>query len=367
MVVPFMTLYLTQSLNYSISQAGIVMGIFGCGAICGGFIGGRLADKLGFYPVQLLTLACGGALFVVLGQMRSYASICITTFVLSAINESFRPANAIAIAQYSSEGNRTRSYSLNRLAINLGWAFGGSLGGFIAAHNYHLLFIIDGCTNIGAAILLRLVLSPKRQPASVKKPKEKGVITDSAYKDVRYLAFSFFVLMYAYAFFQLFSTLPVYFRQELHLHEEIIGATMAGNGILIALFEMVLIFRLEGRRHPLQFIPIGTALVALSFLLFNLIPAALLVAIISTLLVTVGEMLSMPFMNTYWVSRTNEHNRGQYAGLYTISWALAQVLGPATGSGFADKFGFTALWTFITIIAALSAIGFWLLHRFGHR
>jgi predicted MFS family arabinose efflux permease len=367
MVVPFMTLYLTQSLHYSVTRAGVVFAIFGMGAICGGFIGGRLADRFGFYAVQLVTLACGGVLFMVLGQMRSYTAICITTFVLSVVNESFRPANAIAIAQYSSNENRTRSYSLNRLAINLGWAFGGSLGGFIAARNYHLLFIIDGFTNIGAAILLRLVLSPRRQPASVKKPKTHDALEGSAYRDVRYLAFSLFVLMYAYTFFQLFSTLPVYFRRELHLSERLIGATMAGNGVLIALFEMVLIFNLEGRRHPLQFIPVGTALVAVSYLVFNILPGGLLVAMLSTILVTVGEMLSMPFMNTYWISRTNDYNRGQYAGLYTISWSVAQVLGPATGARFADAYGFSALWIFITGMAMLSALGFWTLHRLGHR
>jgi predicted MFS family arabinose efflux permease len=107
MVVPFMTLYLTQKLNYSISQAGIVMGIFGAGAICGGFIGGRVADKIGFYPVQLITLAGGGVLFMVLGQMRDFHSICLFTFLLAVVNDSFRPANAIAIAHYSKEENRT--------------------------------------------------------------------------------------------------------------------------------------------------------------------------------------------------------------------------------------------------------------------
>src|SRR6476620_7465095 len=72
MVVPFMTLYLTQSRHYSISKAGSVMGIFGAGAICGGFIGGRLADRCGFYAVQLVTLSCGGLLFILLGQMRTF-------------------------------------------------------------------------------------------------------------------------------------------------------------------------------------------------------------------------------------------------------------------------------------------------------
>src|SRR5580692_8626673 len=69
MVIPFMTIYLTQpSMGYSIAQAGLVMGIFGLGAVCGGFLGGRLTDRIGFHQVQLVTLTGGGFLFMVLGQ-----------------------------------------------------------------------------------------------------------------------------------------------------------------------------------------------------------------------------------------------------------------------------------------------------------
>src|SRR4051812_49573560 len=37
-------------------------------------------------------------------------------------------------------------------------------------------------------------------------------------------------------------------------------------------------------------------------------------------------------------------NRGQYAGLYTISWATAQVLGPVLGSQVVQHYDFTSLW-----------------------
>src|ERR1700761_8691514 len=84
MVIPFMTIYLTQpSMGYSIGQAGLVMGIFGLGAIGGGFLGGRLTDRLGFYRVQLVTLTGGGILFMLLGQMKSYPLIAGCTFLLS--------------------------------------------------------------------------------------------------------------------------------------------------------------------------------------------------------------------------------------------------------------------------------------------
>jgi len=49
-----MTIYLT-GIGFSLFKAGIVVGMFGAGA-CGGYIGGKLTDKIGFYRIQLITL-----------------------------------------------------------------------------------------------------------------------------------------------------------------------------------------------------------------------------------------------------------------------------------------------------------------------
>ena len=85
MVVPFMTIYLTQELGVGIGKAGFVMSLFGAGAIVGALIGGKVTDRIGFYYVQLFTLLGGGIMFFVLGQMKSYTAICITTFFLGGI------------------------------------------------------------------------------------------------------------------------------------------------------------------------------------------------------------------------------------------------------------------------------------------
>ncbi|MCW3124327.1 MAG: major facilitator superfamily 1 [Flavipsychrobacter sp.] len=358
MVVPFMTLYLTQTLNYSIGQAGLVMGVFGMGAVCGGFLGGKLTDKFGFYNIQLGALICGGIMFLVLGQMASFPAICICTFVLAVLNDSFRPANATAIAEYSTEENRTRSYSVNRLAINVGWALGGALGGIIASKNYHLIFWVDGFTNIGAAILLRAVLSPKRNSQTPAK-KEKPVIkTRSAYQDKMYLVFILLTVLFGCTFFQLFSTLPVFYNQGLHLTPMFIGFIMAINGVLVAAFEMAIVFTLERRNKNLTYIITGTLLCGLSFVTFNLFAGMQWVAVLAVLVVTAGEILSMPFMNTFWVSRTNADNRGQYAGLYTAAWSIAQVVGPAVGAQIAQHLGFDTLWWTVGCVSVITAIGF---------
>ncbi|MBN9483744.1 MAG: MFS transporter [Bacteroidetes bacterium] len=361
MVLPFMTLYLTRSLHYSVATAGMVVSLWGVGSICGAFLGGKFTDKFGFYYLQIIALIGGGLLFILLGQMHHLTTICITTFVLSLVNESFRPANSAAIAHYSKVENRTRSYSLNRLAINLGWAAGGALGGFIASKSYTALFWIDGLTNILAATMLWLKLAPSKNAATLKKPQEHPKPATSAYRDKLYLVFIVLTTLFAYSFFQSFTTLPVYFRNKLQITETQIGLIMAMNGILIALFEMVIVHNLEGRLHILKYISVGVTLTGISFMIFNLLPGAFAVAVISEIVITIGEVLSMPFMNSFWISRSSESNRGQYAALYSMCWSAAQVLGPSSGSLIAEEWGFHTLWWFIGGICLLATLGYiWL-------
>lgn len=371
MVIPFMTIYLTSaSMGYSIGQAGLVIGIFGLGAVCGGFIGGRLTDRFGFHRVQLVTLTGGGLLFMVLGQMKSYPLICICTFLLSIVNEAFRPANSTAIASYSKEENRTRSYSLNRLAINLGWAVGGAIGGILASINYHLLFWVDGATNLFAVFLLRRFLRPETLITPVHRTEtgDTGDTVDigaapSPYRDPIYLRFVVCTILFASGFFQLFSTLPVYYKKVLQMPEYMIGLLMTLNGLLITVFEMVLVFKLEGKKENLFYISYGVIVVGLSYFLLNILPLSIYAAFFCMILTTMGEICSMPFMNSFWITRTSPGNRGQYAGLYTIAWSTAQVIGPAGGAEVAQHIGFTVLWWIVGGVCLLAATGFWYLRQ----
>src|ERR1700744_417847 len=211
MVIPFLSLYCTQELHFSVVQAGYVMATFGAGSICGAYFGGKITDKIGFYDVQIFALISGGLFFLALSYQHSFSMVIMGSFILSCCNESFRPANSTAIAYYSTPENKTRSYSLNRLAINLGWAVGGALGGLLAAINFHLLFWVDGCTNIVAAIML-LRLIPRTSIAKpAKKPAEyQG--TSSAYRDGIYMIFIALTIIYATCFFQLFSMQPLFYN-----------------------------------------------------------------------------------------------------------------------------------------------------------
>ncbi|MBE9666522.1 MFS transporter [Mucilaginibacter boryungensis] len=363
MVIPFMTLYCTQQLHFSIAQAGWIMGIFGLGSISGAFLGGRLTDKYGFYDVQVFALFSGGVLFILLGFQHTFLTLGIFTFILSLCNEAFRPANSTAIAYHSSGENKTRSYSLNRLAVNLGWAFGGAIGGFLASFNYHLLFWVDGCTNILAAVFL-LKLLPRSGFTKTVHKTDISNIPSSAYRDGVYLVFILLATLFATCFFQMFTIQPLFYKTEWHLNEQFIGFLMALNGILIAFIEMVIVYNLEGKRHPLKYISLGIFITGVAFLLLNVLVPGKFSAITVMVLITIGEIISMPFMNAFWIVRTSEHNRGQYAALYSMSWSTAQILAPTVGSQIILYNHFSMLWWIMALMCGISSIGFVFLYRF---
>lgn len=369
MVVPFLTLYMTsKEMGYSIGQAGLVFGCFGAGAFSGAYFGGKLTDRIGFFAVQMMTLLGGACLFFLLGQMKALHWICVFTFLLSFVNEAFRPANSTAVAHYSVPENRTRSYSLNRLAVNLGWAVGSAIGGIIARYNYAWLFWLDGLTNLFAAFLMWRLLrdAGSRQKLQLKAEvqEQPAQLKDaSAYRDRPYLVFILLVTIFGACFFQLFSTVSVYMRQELNFSEPFIGLLMATNGVLIVLIEMVLIHQLEGRRNALLYISIGVSLVALFFFLLGIGKVNQWFAFMLIAMITFGEIFAMPFMNSFWINRSKPYNRGEYAALYTMAWSAAQTLGPMLSAQLAEQTSFRFTWWIIAGVAAIVAGSFWVLRN----
>ncbi|GAB3524370.1 MFS transporter [Emticicia fontis] len=362
MVIAFLTVYLTQKLNFSVREAGIVMTMFGVGSIFGTWVGGKLTDKIGYYPVQFWSLLLGGIMFIVMVHTQHFYLLCIYAFGLSAFGEAYRPANSASIADFSTPETFTRSVSLIRLAINLGWSIGPAIGGFLAARDYKLLFWADGLTNIGAGIFVWAFLR------STKKKKEVGISKviidkkDSALRDRTYMIFIVLASFYAIAFSQLFTIGPLFYKEACNLSEVQIGYLLGLNGLVVALFEMIFIYKIEGRFKRLSLISFGAFLVIPNYIIFLLTHnyAWLIVGIIFA---TFSEMFAMPFMNAFSIERAKPHNRGQYSALYAMSWSIAQISAPLIGTQTIALFGFDALWYILGSLGLVATLGFGALRR----
>lgn len=367
MVLLFMSVYLTRSMHFTIPQAGVVMAMFGAGSLVGAFLGGKLVDRIGYYPVLIWSLLLSGTMLLLLGQMQHYRLIALFTFLVTATGDAFRPANSASISTYSSRENYPRSIALNRLAMNLGFTIGPVLGGILASMNYRLIFIADGLTCIAAGLFIFFVLpSPSKAQASLEKAEEPSdgkvvkAATESPYRDKLYLFFLLFTCLYATTFFQFMTSLPLFYKISYHLNEKHIGWLMACNGIGVSVVEMFLIYHIQHRWTQFKFISLGIVFLGLGFLI--LIPFhANDILVISMLLITLSEMLAMPFMSTFAINRAPKAAMGRYMALYSMSWSVAQIASPMLGTRIIDSFGFSTLWYTLGGLALASFIGFrWL-------
>ena len=209
MVIPFLSLYLNKDLGFSLSNVGWILSIFGLGSVAGSWIGGKLTDKLGFYRVMVFSLFATGILFILLQYLTTFLSFSIGIFLVMLVADSFRPAMFVAMSAYSKPENKTRSVTLIRLAINLGFSAGPAVGGvIITTIGYSGLFWIDGITCLLATILLIKVLHPKKVKAldTVINENPESVIQDKTYW-LFLIAMAFFGII----FLQYFSTMPLYY------------------------------------------------------------------------------------------------------------------------------------------------------------
>jgi predicted MFS family arabinose efflux permease len=363
MAIPFMSLYVTQSLHRSFADAGLIGSLFGVGAILGAAAGGKLTDMLGFRLIQIITSIFSGLFFLIFSQVTNFGTLCLLAVLISFFSDAFRPANFAAIAAYAAPGKETRSYSLNRLATNMGFAFGISLGGIIASYNYNLLFIVNGVINLLVALAIFWFLPANNGFRKKVAAKMVGIVIRKPWQDPWFLKFMLLTTIFATCFFLMFRVVPVFFKEVWHLDEALIGIVLGINGVIIALFEMVMISKIENKRSAVSYIMIGVVIVGASFAALTL-PKFLpiIVAILSIICFTFGEMLSIPFINTFVIKRSNEVNRGQYGAGYTLCWSIAQVVAPAIGFYIAAQFGYNVLYIGITVMLLFCAYGYFALN-----
>jgi len=356
MVVPFLSLYLTEDLGFTLNNVGWIMTAFGFGSVCGSWIGGKLAKRFGFYKVMFWSLFTSGFMFIGLQFLHSFAGLCIGIFFLLLVADLFRPALFVAVATYSKPENRTRAITLIRLAINLGFSLGPAVGGVIIfAMDYAGLFWIDGITCIAASLLFVYLLN-ERKPGNEIKKQALG-IKGSPYKDKAYLVFLGALLLIGFTFLQYFSTIPLFYSEVHALSEKEIGWLMALNGFVIFLVEMPLVAFFENERFSkYRVLVISTLLFALSFFILNLSHwFGVLVA--GMLLMTFGEMLNFPFLNAFAMDRAEHYNnQAEYMALFTMSFSIAHIFAHNSGMQLINRFGYTATWYIMGGLLLLSIL-----------
>ncbi len=359
-VLFFLTLYLTNVLNYSVSEAGKIITIYGAGTLSGAFLGGWLTDKIGSVKVQFLSLFIAGWGYIFLSFLKEPIFISVTVFILATIAESFRPANSALLSEVCAPELRTRGFALNRLAINLGVSIGPAIGGFLATVNYKYLFWVDGLTCIGASFLLLLFFGKKEW----RKITAVHVSSDSVKKwwsDGPFILLLFLMLLMGINFLQIFNTWPLYLEEYYHLPEDKIGLLLAVNAIMIVLLEMPLVHRIESFQ-PLKIMAAGAFLLFSGFALLPL-NSAFSWAVLTVIIWSAGEILVFPLLAGFIANRADDSNRGKYMGMFSFSFGFAFTIGPAITTSIYESFGPDTLWLIGGLTGIFVSAGFLIVEK----
>lgn len=362
MVLPFLGVYMTDHLKFSIENTGIVLSFFGIGSVIGSWLGGYITDKIGEYKVQYISLLLSVPLFCLIPVFKTEVGVATIILLQSIVSDAFRPANSVAITKYAKPENITRAFSLNRMAVNLGFSIGPALGGILSAISYEFLFFTNALAALSAGILYIIFFRKRNKLAKLKAKKVKEAIEikkeNSPYRDGKFLIYCFFCMLFSICFFQLFSTLTIFYKDTAKLSQQNIGYILGYSGFLIVLLEMGFVQIAEKYFNLAVTMLLGTFICGFSYAMMAF-DYSMITLVISMTLLCIGEIWTLPFMSTITALRSGENNKGAYMGLNGISFSIAFIVTPYLGTLIAEKFGFTTLWIGTGILATFIAIAFY--------
>ncbi|MFI6477749.1 MDR family MFS transporter [Nonomuraea sp. NPDC050663] len=345
-VSPFIGVYLTQGRGMSVAAAGLVMGVYGAGALLSQLVAGVLTDRIGRRATLTGGMLATAVTMVALGYSTTLPALLTAMFLLGLVIDAYRPASNAMVADLISPHDRPRAYGLLFWAINLGYAVGMTAGGRLAEMGFSWLFWINAATSLVFAVLVWRAV-PETRPESAAKGTGFAVVL----KDRLMVAFTLVVLGNALVYMQTVTMLPVAMT-EAGLTTGQFGLAMALNGVLIVVVQPLvsdLIARLDWART----MALGIAVMSVGFGLTAFVTSTMGLAL--TIVVwTVGEIATAGIAGTVVAALAPSHLRGSYSGLFGFAWALAAVLAPLIGGALLE-ISPMALWFTVAAVGLVSA------------
>jgi len=358
--LPYLSLYLNQQRNLSMTLVGTIMMMSAVVAALGRLAGGELADRLGRRPVLLLAVGVRVGLFVGMSLLLAFAgpiwAIALVYLAVRLTGAFAMPAISAMVADLTPTERRTESYGLLRAGTNLGWGAGPAIGGYLATvFPYYALFAFTALASLASLVL---VLARVRESHHVRETRPGLTALIATFRDQRFLAFVGLALLVLMVGGQLVSTLSVFVVARLGYSEAAFGGLLTLNGLLVAALQYPIARGSE--RWPRKVgLVLGAFLYGAGYLLFGWLRAySALMGAIAVL--TWGEMLFAPTSLAVVADLAPPDRRGRYMGAFGLAESFGWSAGPFLGGVLLDAFPHSpqAMWGIITSLAFAAALGF---------
>lgn len=364
--LPFFTIYLISQKGLTPSMAGLIIALAGLSRSVSSAISGELADAFG--RLRVMTWGLFSQIVAMLGLGLCIAWkvqvgwMLLCYFLTTFLGAFFRPASNAWVTDNTTPKERVEAFGIIRIGLNLGWALGPAVGGFLVRYSYSMAFYFTGLLYAAAILYLIRFVTDKHVPCKSRKPS--FVSTLMSLKDTRLAKLCFFVLLITAVNSQLVVGLSIHCKQFLHMPEYYIGWFFTINGAVVVLLQ-VWASRWMGRHRLSTAMLIGCLLYAVGFGSVGFFSSFALIAV-GVFLAGLGELIVSPGEQTLVSNIATSQTRGRYLGMLMVFYNMGAALGffgaGMLGDYVAPHF-LPGPWLIVGALAVLAGLGFYSMRK----
>jgi MFS family permease len=359
-VFPFLSIYLHNVMHISMTAIGTVFLLSSLAGALSALLGGELSDKFGRKRVMVFALIFRAITFFVisLAVLKSAGFFVIAALVVvsSFSGRLFEPAAGAMISDVSTPTKRQEAYALLRIGINLGWAIGPAIGGFLASFSYAFLFFAAGIVISAGLVILLVALKGYKTTAHGERVNLRDLF--SVGRDRIFVSYNLVSLLLFLVTAQLMMTLSVYAVDWVGISKVQLGYLYTLNGLMVVLLQFPCVRLVRGLRMT-RVMALGSFLYAAGY--FSASFASGFVALLlSVIVVTFGEMFTSPSSLALVANMAPRERYGRYMGVFELFSSVGHSLGPFVGGIIMDASAGNrfVIWGFVGIIGLVAMQGF---------
>jgi len=378
-VFPFLAIFLTKTLIYNEQKAGFYVMLATAAKVPGLLLGGKLSDAFGRKKIFIIFSTLSG-LFIffclLVGQIGQNEIIPWLLIISAVFNGANYPAMKAMVADLTNPDNRKAAFSLLYLGMNIGFAIGPLIAGFLYNNYLKLLFVGDAATTIISVLLVYIFIAETfPEPDKMKKSKlsecnneraEDGSIYQVLLSRPYLLIFTLIFTLYSFIYVQSEFTLPLQMIKIFGDNgPQYFGTIMTVNGIVV-IFLTVIIISITRRIEPILNVSLAGLLYAIGFGIIYFSTTLFLFAF-STILWTLGEIVASTYSDVYIINHTPITHRGRFSAIIHILIGSGFIFGPYLSGLFISHYRMENIWLVVFILAIFSTFLMYLLNYFENQ
>jgi MFS family permease len=338
-IVPYLTIVLMRDFRLSPFQAGLAVAAYGFGSLVSVFVGGQTADRLGRRSTMILSLFGSGVLALCLGFAPNLRAFVLLLLGFGFVADLFQPAASAIVTDLVPQEQRRIGFAGLRLAINLGFAAGVVVGGFLVDWDWRFLFWGDGLSTLAYGLVIVFFI------AETRPVRTEGEVAGSPFEDAPFLRLVAASSAFPFLMFAVMTVLPITLTEGASYPSRTYGYIVGLNGLLVAMLELPIATRLPTASRLR--LAAGGLLVAAFGVALNGSPPSLFIYVIAILLVTAGEIVMMPQLSATVADWAPRLSRGRYISLFQSSWTFAKATSPLLFLPLRARLGDRVFWSLL--------------------